>query len=114
MDQIISILKENDLAGVVVLHTPGYSEYLLKIDPAYSCARLMPDGSGIRLKTTGLAISNKKKKQMLTDTSNMLHHLSNVSGEVAMSLFEVSKIIDQKLDSRHEGGGHTSHYSNQN
>lgn len=114
MDQIKSILKENDIAGVVVLHTPGFSEYLIKIDPTYSCARLMPDGSGVRLKTKGLDIPKKKKRQMLTDTCNMLHHLSNTSGETAMSLFEVSKMIDQKLKSEHEGGGHTSNYSNQN
>lgn len=40
MEDIKKILHENDIAGFVVLHTPGFSEYLNRVDPSYSCAKL--------------------------------------------------------------------------
>lgn len=36
--KIEGILKEHDLAGVVVLHTPGMTEFFHDVTPSYSCA----------------------------------------------------------------------------
>lgn len=40
MEEIKRILKDHDIAASVVLHTPGHSEYYLRINPSYSCATL--------------------------------------------------------------------------
>lgn len=36
MDEIKQVLKKHDIAGFVVLHTPGFTEYLNRVDPSYS------------------------------------------------------------------------------
>lgn len=33
MEQIKGILKDNDITGFVVLHSPGFSEYLNHVQP---------------------------------------------------------------------------------
>ena len=47
ISEIKAILEKHDIAGSIVLHTPGNSEYLMHINPTYSCAKLQ-DG-GIRM-----------------------------------------------------------------
>lgn len=111
MEDIKAILKEEDIAGTVVLHTPGFSEFLLKIDPSYSCAFI--EREAFRIKSTHLK-SKKEKKQKLTDTANMLNHLSEVNGRLAMNLIDASEFIDNKLNSNHFGGGMTSHEQQNN
>lgn len=48
MEQIKQILQAHDIAAVVVLHTPEHSEFLMKIDPSYSVAKLVKEGLHIK------------------------------------------------------------------
>lgn len=113
MEEIKAILEREDLAAVVVLHTPGFSEYVFKIDPSYSCASLMPNGEGIRVNSKQLK-TKAEKIMKLRDTSNMLHLMGETTGQMAMNLIQVSKVVDRKLDSDHYGPGHTSHTQQNN
>jgi hypothetical protein len=54
MEEIKAVIKKHDIAGVVVLHTPGYGEHFIKIDPSYSCAKIVTNlkgESGISVKS---------------------------------------------------------------
>lgn len=116
MSQIKKILSDNDIAGVVVLHTPGFSEYLTEIKPSYSCAEWMPNGEGVIIKGK-LAHYNgdvAKRDKKLTDTIGMLHHLSVNTMQMGLNLGEVSDQADKTWDAEHTGGGHSSHNQQNN
>lgn len=61
MEQIKDLLKENDIAGFVVLHTPGHSEYLNAVSPSYSCAYLQNGDLAFRLKSSEVGKEQAKK-----------------------------------------------------
>lgn len=111
MEEIKAILDQYDIAGAVILHTPGFTEYLNKIDPSYSCAKM--DGDAFRIKNTHIKDEEEKKK-FTRDTLNMLHCLSEGAGMVALNLITVSEIADSKFDVNHFGGGHTSNQEQNN
>lgn len=69
MEEIKTILKKYDLGAMVVIHTPGHSEFVLKVDPSYSCAKFNQTGDGINFKTKGLP--KAKQKELARDTANM-------------------------------------------
>lgn len=39
MPEIIEVLKRHDIAGYIMLHESGYSEFLLHISPRWSVLR---------------------------------------------------------------------------
>lgn len=113
MARIKAILEEEDLGGFVVIHTPGYSEFVTKINPSYSCATIMPNGVGIRVNSTGIK-DPEEKKQKVTDTANLIIHLADVVGQNAMNLIKVAQTLEQKLDIDKSGPGFSSHSSQNN
>ena len=112
MTEINEILVKHDIAGIVVLHTPGNSEYLLRIDPSYSCAKVSEGRLRIRAKKEDFKGTPKEKElsrnKMLADTSNMFKLLTETSGTVVYPLFEVSEKLDELLKAEHTDKGHTS------
>lgn len=112
MEEINRILDRYDIAGIVVLHTPGFGEYKFKIDPSYSCAELMPGGHGVKVSNTGRG--QKEKKKMAEDTANMFHILGTLTGEQAMKVFQANEALKEKLDIRHYGPGHSSRDEQEN
>ena len=69
MQQIQAILTENDIAGFVVLHAPGYSEFLNHVTTSYSCA--MIENDRIHLKLSAKQIGIEKAKEIANNTLNM-------------------------------------------
>jgi len=115
MEEIKAILSKHDIAGMVVLHTPGNSEYFLKINPSYSCAFI--DGEMLRVRARIQKDFNGDKKaweKKVSDTSNMLSLLTETSGYLALSVAEMSKLVDEKIDAEHSDGGHSSHTTQNN
>ena len=107
--EIKQIMGKYDIAGLVILHTPGFSEYLLKIDTTYSCAKIEGDQLRVKAKLKEDFNGNKAAmEQSLKDTSNMLHHLSETGGRTAMELFNISAALDEKVKAEHTGKGFTS------
>jgi len=110
MEEIKSIIHKHDIAALVVLHTPGDSEYLNAITPSYSCMKWNGDELRIRAKLKEDFNGDKKKmEEKLAATSNMLRLLSEVGGKQIMALIELSTFVDNLLGSTHNDGGHTSH-----
>jgi len=60
MEEIKAILAKNDIAGMVLLHTPGHGEYFIKVDPTYSCAFIENEKLRIRSKLAEYGGDRKK------------------------------------------------------
>lgn len=106
MEEIKSILKKHDIAGSIVLHTPGFSEYLNHIDTSYSCAKM--ESGGIRIRSKG------RPKQDLADTVNMITHFGDTNGMVAMQFFEIKEQLKKHVDIDETDGRHSSHTDQNN
>lgn len=114
MEQIKVILKQHDIAALIVLHTPGHSEYLLSIDPSYSCARFEGDYLRIKAKLAEFGGDKKAWELCTSNTSNMLNLIGEVGARTSMQILEISKTLDEKISAEHTGGGHTSHNQQNN
>ena len=113
--EIKDILDKYDIAGVVVIHTPGHSEYLTKINPSYSCGTLI-EGKGLHMKAK-LADFNGDKEAMhntVQDTVNMIHHLAEVTGLKGYEFIQIKEQVDEYFNPKYTDGGHTSHTQQNN
>lgn len=113
MQEIKEVLLRHDIAGVVILHTPGHSEELYHLTPGYSCATIEPTG-GIRFKAKlaefGGDVNKLVKKQ--ADSANMMIHLSQRTGVIALNLMEISEKLDGATGAEHGPGTYTPQIDN--
>ncbi len=115
MERIKAILKEYDLGASIVLHTPGFSEFLLKVDPSYSCVKT--NGDEIRIKTRLQEDYNGDKKlrdKAIEDSVNMIGHFGDVNGKTALMFFELMDRIKKEIDVEETGGNMSSHTTQNN
>lgn len=102
MEEIKVILKEYDIAALVVLHAPGHSEYLHALSPSYSCAKFNGDELRIRAKLKEDFNGDKKAwKEKISATSNMLRMLAEVGMRESYQLSEVSEKVDKMVGADH-------------
>ena len=114
MEEMKEILRKHDIAGVVVLHTPGHSEYHNHLSPSYSCASINSEGN-LDIKASKKHFSDEAERlNKLTNTSNMLNLLAEPLSLCAMNLIEASERMDKAYPADHFGGGHSSHQSQNN
>jgi len=107
-EEIKEILKRYDIAAAVVLHTPGYSEYVLEITPSYSVATLHHDRIHFKAKKEDFK-DEGKRIQAISDTANMMSLLSDTLGRNALQILQVSDEFDKIVGSEHGDMGFTSH-----
>jgi hypothetical protein len=104
MAEIKEILDKHDIAGFIVLHEVGFSEFMLKIDPSYSCAFFEGDDClRVKAKAADYAGGASERDIKLADTSNMLHHLSETGNASRETIIELSKKIDELCNYDHFG-----------
>lgn len=116
MEEIKAILDKYDCAGLVVLHKPGNSEYLMKLNPSYSCA-FVDDASGgirVRAKKADYVGKEKERDQKLADTSNMFRLLTDTMINLTYPLHELADKLDEAVQADHSEGGHSSHNTQNN
>lgn len=113
-EEIKQLLQKYDIAGNVVLHTPGHSEYLLHITPTYSCAWLENDSVRFRAKKEDYNGNVIVRNQKISDTANMLRLLSDTAGNNALALLQVSDQFDDLIGADHGDSSHTSHSTQNN
>lgn len=112
-EEIKAILKKHDIAASVVLHTPGFSEFILEITPSYSCATLNHDN--IRFKAKKDDFNDElKRHQAIQDTANMMNLLSDTTAKNAMMLINVSEQFDEIIGAEHGDSNFTSHTTQNN
>lgn len=110
-EAIKKILKEADIAGVVVLHTPGHSEYLYEISPTYSLAKV--EGEELRIRSTHIT-DKDLKLQRITDTANMFVCLTDVGDLLHSYNQHALKLMKRHIEIEETRGGHTSHTEQNN
>lgn len=101
MEQIKAILKQNNIAGTVILHTPGHSEFLNHVNTGYSCVTF--EGDQLRIKTKGRSL------QEVNDSVNMITHFAEVSGRLSLNYFDMLDMLKKHMDIDNEDGSTTSH-----
>jgi hypothetical protein len=113
MEEIKEILHKHDIAGAIVIHTPGHSEYMTELSPSYSCAKF--EGEYLRIKAKKSDYKTIEAwREVVTLTSNMLHHLSEKTADLSLQLLNASELIDKTVKAEHFGSGGTSHITQNN
>lgn len=108
MEEIKETLKKYDVAALVVLHKPGFSEYIMKVNTTYSCAFFEGDNLRVRAKKQDYP-SIEAWKEKVAATSNMLNHIGTMGGQLSLNFLELSKRVDEIVGAQHTGGNHSSH-----
>lgn len=103
MEEIKEILNKHDIAASVILHEVGFSEFLFKIDPSYSCCFFEGNMLRVKAKAVDYAGGATERNQKIADTSNMLHHLVETGNHVRETMAELSKKIDDLCETEHFG-----------
>lgn len=101
-------LKDEDVAGVIVLHEPGFAEYLYFVDTSYNVSEIRTiETEGKSVQTIGLVNDDMEESKMekgMADTANMLHHLGTVLGSLAMKVLSMSQSFDLLVNADHSEG----------
>ncbi len=117
MERIKAIMKEYDLGGQIIIHTPGFSEYYQKLDPSYSCAKT-EEGIGIKIKAKLQEDFDGDKEawnKKVSDTYNLFQHLCDVAGPMVMRNIDVLELLDKHDEViKKDKGGHSSHTTQNN
>lgn len=106
MEEIKAILKKHDIGASVILHTPGFTEYLNHVDTSYSC--LTFEGDNIRIKTHGRTHQHK------TDSINMVSHFAEICTMMGRGYADLFKMISEKVHIEQSPGEHGSHIEQNN
>lgn len=113
MLEIDAILKKHDIAGFVIIHTPGFSEYLNYINPSYSCAKLEPNGVRFKLKADEVG-GREKAAKIAAETLNLITHFSEILGRYGLLYMEAQEILNEKWQGESGPDEHTSHEQQNN
>jgi hypothetical protein len=117
MDEIKQVLKKHDIAAFLVLHTPGFAEYLNHVNPSYSCAFMDEDpirGSGIKVKLVTAEVGKENARQLANDTMNMITIFAEMIGKHAMLYIDTEKMLRKKWDVEDLPGEETGHTQQNN
>lgn len=101
--EIEAVLRKHDLAGVVVLHTPGMSEFFYDVRPSYSCAWIDEAASMVRVKSLGADYASDRGAQLHDQaaTANMVAAITDNLLNGAHMFQHVQEIIDRATHAEH-------------
>lgn len=114
MEEVKQVLQKHNIAGVVVLHTPGFSEYLYHLTPTYSCASIASNGNMVFKGAKKHYDDEADRHNKLKDTANMLTLLAEPLALCATNIIDASESFDKAFGAEHTEGGHTSHNTQNN
>lgn len=102
--EIEAVLARHDLAGVVVLHTPGMAEFFYRIRPSYSVLRFDEATGALRIKSRldrdhGGDAALQQHDQ--TATANMTAALADNLWQAARMFGEIDGYVSQMLRAEH-------------
>jgi len=117
--EIEAVLVKYDIAGAVVLHSPGFGEHFMKINPSYSCAFFdnSPGVTGIRVRARiqedFQGVASKRHKAM-EDTANMFDIFCDLVGKQALNCMDTMDMLRKHLDITTTRGRHTGNEEQNN
>ena len=100
-EEIKEVLIKHNLAAAVSLHTPGYGEYFVRLNPSYSCAYMYNDEE-VRFysKKADYSIPEQQMQRQI-DTANMLKILTDITACNFGALHHLSKQFDALTNAEH-------------
>lgn len=116
--EIEAVLKKLDLAGVVVLHTPGMTEFFYDVRPSYSCAWLDEAAQMVRVKSLADHYAGDLRAQLHDQacTANLFRGLAQDLTSAAQMFSWAAMFVDSATKAQHtepvqvadplEGGRH--------
>lgn len=105
--EIEALCKRYDIAGVCVLHTPGFVEVYSHLTPSYSKLQVLPQDDGhdlaIRLRSQLADYNGDKAAQQrdLEATAGMVRSLGEALGLNGYYMLQLSKDVDEKVGAQH-------------
>jgi hypothetical protein len=107
--KIEGILKEYDLGAVVVLHTPGMTEFFYDIAPSYSCCWIDEAAGQLRMKSKVADYGGDRDAQIRDQaaTANMIHGLASDLSSAADMFGSIAPFIDRAMHAEHTDPVHT-------
>lgn len=114
MEEIKAILAKHDIGAMVILHTPGHSEFLNKLNPSYSC--IIQNGDSIRFRSKLADYGGDKKawERKTTDSLDLLQCVTETMGQIILPLIDFTERLEKQLDADTDKGDFTSHTSQNN
>ena len=108
--EIEAILRKHDLAGVVVLHTPGMTEFFYDVRPSYSCAWIDEAQQRVRVKSLGADYNGDHKAQLHDQaaSANLFHGLASDLSSAASMFVSVAQIVDRTVRAQHTPAVHVA------
>lgn len=107
MKALEQILKDEGIAGSIVLHEPGFSEFLLHMAAPYSCAFIEGGQLRIRAKRADFPTLAAQKKKV-TETINMIQHFKDNHEMLARVTGQMLTKLNQQFVIENEEGLSTS------
>lgn len=104
--EIEALLQKHDLAGVVVLHTPGMSEFFYNISPSYSVCWIDESARRVRIRSRvqrehqGDAAAQQRDQAA---TANMTAALAEDLRKAAGMFEDVDHVVTFALQAQHTG-----------
>lgn len=114
IQEIKDILSREDIAGVIILHEPGFSEFLVKLNPTYYCARIMDGQLKVKSKKNDFRENPAMRERIVSNTANMLHMLGTNGGHCILPIMEMSSKLDRQIEAEHGKGGFSNHNTQNN
>lgn len=105
--EIEAVLARHDLAGVVVLHTPGMSEFFYNLRPSYSVCWIDEAAGAVRLKSKrdrDHAGDAAVQVHDQTATANMTEALLDNLFRATLMFGEVNQVVSTALRATHTPG----------
>jgi hypothetical protein len=102
--EIEAILRKHDIAGVVVLHTPGMAEFFYDIRPSYSVCWVDESVSMLRLKSKLERDHGGNREEQMREqaaTANMTAGLAGELGRAALMFLDIDRVVSTKLRAEH-------------
>lgn len=102
--EIEAVLAKHDLAGVVVLHTPGMAEFFYNITPSYSVCWVDEKASALRIKSQlerDHAGDQVRQLHDQTATANMAAALAGELANASLMFAGIEAILTETLRAEH-------------
>lgn len=110
MARINAILAEQDIAGYVVLHEPGFAEYRLAIAPSWSVLQMIgEEGIRLRSKLEDYGGDRERQRKEIEATTNLLRHLADLLPTHAQVFEALHGKVAELMEVEHTEGIDTPH-----
>jgi hypothetical protein len=102
IEEIKDVLKKHDIAAVVFLGSQSHTQYLLHINPTWSCASLEGGGNVLRFRAKRKDFpSAEAHEQCIADSVGMIFGFKHAMSEQINVLQTIEQVLREHFDVTH-------------